>query len=272
MIEGLVSVILPIYNCEDTLQKSIESVINQTYKEWELIICDDASIDGSYEIAKKYQSKYPDKIKILRNEKNLMIAKTLNRCLEQASGEFIARMDGDDECSYERLEKEVACLKQHPEWDVVDTAMIIFDENGERGIRPGGGGKKGSLNSYFFSHPTILARRTMYERLEGYSTSKEITRCEDVDLWFRFTALGMRGGSLSEPLYKHRESAFDYKKRTLRNGINCSRILLKGCKLIGTPKWRYIYILKPILSSLIPYKMMMKCHEIKDNKDEKKCV
>ena len=67
-----VSIIMGIYNCESTLKESIESIINQTYTNWELIMCDDCSNDNTYNVAKYYAKKYPDKIKLIRNEKNLV--------------------------------------------------------------------------------------------------------------------------------------------------------------------------------------------------------
>ena len=99
-----ISVILPVYNCGATLTDAIESIIKQTFSDWELIICDDCSTDESYQIALNYENMYPDKIKVLRNDKNLMIAKSLNRCLKASCGEYIARMDGDDTCDEKRFE------------------------------------------------------------------------------------------------------------------------------------------------------------------------
>lgn len=261
-----ISVILPVYNCEDTLGEAIDSIITQTFTNWELIICDDCSTDKSYTIAQKYLNLYPKKIKVLRNEKNLMIAKTLNRCLEVATGTYIARMDADDICAPTRLEKQLHFLKENPSLMVVDTDMVIFDEKGEKGVRHGNV-KRNQFLSCFFSHPTILAKREMYDRLNGYSIDKAITRCEDVDLWFRFTVQGMEGGHIAEPLYMHRESQIDYQKRTLKKAIDCSKVIARGCKMINTPKWRYIFLLQPIVSSLIPYKMMQKYHEIKDKRN-----
>lgn len=260
-----ISVILPVYNCGATLTDAIESIIKQTFSDWELIICDDCSTDESYQIALNYENMYPDKIKVLRNDKNLMIAKSLNRCLKASCGEYIARMDGDDTCDEKRFELQSQFLDENPELMVVGTAMRIFDESGEKGIRPAINAKN-QFESWFFSHPTIMARKKMYDILEGYSEDKMITRCEDVDLWFRFTAQGMRGGVINEPLYSHRESREDYKKRTLKKAIDCSRVILRGCKLIGTAKWRYFFLLQPIVSAAIPYRLMEKYHQIKDGR------
>ena len=101
----LVSILMGIYNCADTLEEAIESIENQTYDNWELIMCDDGSKDNTYEIAKKYNEKNPEKFVLIKNEKNLGLNMTLNNCLKVAKGELIARMDGDDISLPERFGK-----------------------------------------------------------------------------------------------------------------------------------------------------------------------
>ena len=112
-----------IYNCASTLAESIESLLNQTYKDFELVLCDDGSSDETYQEAKKYADQY-DNIILLRNETNRGLNYTLNRCAQVASGEYFARQDGDDLSLPERFEKEVAILAKHPEISLVSSAMI----------------------------------------------------------------------------------------------------------------------------------------------------
>ena len=88
-----VSIITGIYNCADTLSEALDSILAQTYQNWELILCDDGSEDGTLLIAMDYLKNFPDRIRLLQNHTNLGLNKTLNRCLEQATGEYIARMD-----------------------------------------------------------------------------------------------------------------------------------------------------------------------------------
>lgn len=85
-----------IYNCAETLPEAIDSVLTQTFSDWQLILCDDGSKDNTYGIAKEYQGRFPEKILLLQNEQNMGLNHTLNRCLQVASGEYVARMDGDD--------------------------------------------------------------------------------------------------------------------------------------------------------------------------------
>ena len=95
-----------IYNCADTLKQAVESIQAQTCTDWELILCDDGSADHTYEVAQML-AKAEERIIVLKNEKNLGLNYTLNHCLERASGKYIARMDGDDDCLPERFAKQL---------------------------------------------------------------------------------------------------------------------------------------------------------------------
>ena len=128
-----VSIIMGIYNCADTLEEAVDSILEQSFTDWELIMCDDGSTDRTLELARQYIVKYPDKFIILQNEKNQGLNYTLNHCLKYAQGEYVARMDGDDLSLPERFEKEVAFLDNHPEYAIVSTPMIFFDEKGDWG-------------------------------------------------------------------------------------------------------------------------------------------
>ena len=128
-----ITVIMGIYNCAETLAEWLDSLLAQTYNDCNLVMCEDGSIDETYEVAEKYSSDYPDRIKLIKNERNMGLNHTLNRCLELADGEYIARQDGDDISLPSRFEKEAAALDAHPEIAVVSTAMSYFDENGTWG-------------------------------------------------------------------------------------------------------------------------------------------
>ena len=109
--DPLITVIMGVYNGQATLAEAIESIIAQTYTNWEMVICDDGSTDRSYHIAKAYERQYPDRIILLENETNQGLNKTLNRCLLAARGELIARQDADDISLPERLESRwIICL------------------------------------------------------------------------------------------------------------------------------------------------------------------
>ena len=130
----MISVIMGIYNCEKYLAEAIDCILNQTYKDWELIMCDDGSTDQTYTIAESYKNAHPEKIQLLRNLSNKGLNYTLNRCLEAAKGEYIARMDGDDLCSFNRFEKEAAILESRKDISIVSSYLEYFDEGGVWGI------------------------------------------------------------------------------------------------------------------------------------------
>lgn len=123
-----ISILMGIYNCAETLSEAIDSIIQQTCKSWELIMCDDGSSDDSFKIAKKYADKYPEKIIVIKNSQNMGLNYTLNHCLEYVRGKYIARMDGDDISLPNRLEIEKEFLDTHLDYAIVSTPMIFFDE------------------------------------------------------------------------------------------------------------------------------------------------
>lgn len=191
-----VSIIMGIYNCAETLPEAIESILNQTYLNWELIMCDDGSSDDTWKIAIRYAEKYPDKIKILKNESNKGLNYTLNRCLKKATGKYIARMDGDDISMPERLEKEVSFLEEHKEYAIVSTPMIYFDEYGEWG--EGKAIEIPQLKDFVFHppfhcHAPCMIRKEAYDRVGGYTVDKRLLRYEDCNLWYKLYSKGYRG-------------------------------------------------------------------------------
>ena len=122
-----ISVIIACYNCAGTLRKAIDSILAQTYTDWIMICCDDGSTDQTLEILNEYKRAYPDKFLIIRNRGNRKLPYSLNHCLKYVKTELVARMDGDDWSLPERFEKQVAFLKQHPEYDLVGTGVAVSD-------------------------------------------------------------------------------------------------------------------------------------------------
>ena len=110
--QNLVSIITPNYNCARFISQTIESVLAQTYSDWEMLIVDDCSTDGSYEIALEYAAK-DSRIKVIRNEKNSGAAVSRNKAIEVAQGEFVAFLDSDDLWIPEKLEKQIAFMREN---------------------------------------------------------------------------------------------------------------------------------------------------------------
>lgn len=131
-----ISVIMGIYNCANTLGEALDCIINQTYTNWEVIMCDDYSSDDTVQIAEKYVQKYPGKFLLLKNKENHGLNYTLNKCLKVANGDYIARMDGDDLCAVDRFEKEVKVLDEHEDISIVSTDMNFFFPSISQSIKP----------------------------------------------------------------------------------------------------------------------------------------
>ena len=122
----LISVLIPVFNVELYVRQAINSITNQTYKNLEIIIVDDCSADSTYNIVKQLQES-DNRIKLFRNSKNLKIAETLNYALSQASGEYIARMDGDDYSDPTKIEKQYTFLLNNPDFVLVGTNYVLVD-------------------------------------------------------------------------------------------------------------------------------------------------
>ena len=202
-MDNLVSVILPVYNGEKFLKKSIDSVLDQSYKNFELIIINDGSTDKSDLIINKYLPN--DKIKYFsRNNKGLVA--TLNEAIQRSSGQFIARMDQDDICYPTRIQKQLDFLIKN-NIDVCGTSYKIIDEN-ENVLKV-----INSFNEYFeviisamlvpFAHPSVMFRN-IFQRKDLSYGSGEITFAEDYDLWIKMVKKDVSFGNLKEILLKYR--------------------------------------------------------------------
>lgn len=250
----MISVIMGIYNCEDTLDAAISCIIHQTYNNWELIMCDDSSEDRTPEIAQKYVRQNPQKFVLLKNEKNIGLNKTLNNCLRKAKGEYIARMDADDLCSPERFEKEVQILQKKKDISIVSTQMLYFDNDGVYGQSSA---KEYPEKGDFvyrtpFCHAPCMVRKEAYHAVGGYSVGDRLLRVEDYHLWIKMYAKGFKGYNIQEPLYQMRDDRDAYRRRKFKYRINEAYVKLQAVKMLGLPTWKSVYALKPLVVGVLP--------------------
>ncbi len=249
-----ISVIMGIYNCASTLPDAINSIMKQSFKDWELILCDDGSQDNTLEVALAFQKNNPEKIVVLRNEKNMGLNATLNRCLEVAKGKYIARMDGDDICSPERFKEEVTVLDNESEISIVSTDMNFFDESGVWGkiSHPEYPDKMDFLVGSPFCHAPCMVRKEAYLAVEGYSVDSKLLRVEDYHLWFKMYKKGFRGRNLHQALYCMRDDQNAYNRRKFKYRLNEAYVKYLIVKDFELPIWGYIYVLRPILVGICP--------------------
>lgn len=257
-----ISVIMGIYNCGETLKDALDCIVGQTYDNWEVIMCDDGSKDDTIDVAKVFVKKYPEKFILLRNKENLGLNKTLNKCLKYATGDYIARMDGDDLCSKDRFEKEVEVLEQHPEIAIVSTDMKFFDGKGVWGKThvlkyPQ---KKDFLKATPFCHAACMVRKEAYQAVEGYSIDKNLLRVEDYHLWVKMYAKGYRGMNIQESLYSMRDDRKAQNRRKFKYRLNEAYVKFYAVNVLGLSKWNCIFCIRPIIVGLLPKKIYNVLH------------
>lgn len=252
-----ISIISGIYNCATTLPDAIESILAQTVTDWEWILCDDASSDDTYTVAKEYADKHPGKFVLIRNEQNMGLNYTLNRCLERAKGKYIARMDGDDLCSPNRFEEELRCLENNPDITIVSTDMEFFDETGTWGriSHPEFPENNDFVAGSPFCHAPCMVRKEAYDAVGGYSVDKKLLRVEDYHLWIKMYAQGFKGRNIPKSLYQMRDDRNAYSRRKFRYRLNEAYVRLLLVKELKLPLYSAIYALRPILVGLLPPKL-----------------
>lgn len=228
-LNPIVSVLLPVYNAEFFLNDSINSILNQTFKNFELIIINDGSSDRSEEIILSISDK---RIKYIRNEKNLGLIETLNKGISLSSAKYLARMDNDDISMPERLEKQVCFLESNPEVGVLGTAFYNINKFGEIESSTTFPLSHPLLcwSLCFFSpiaHPTVMMRREVILDANGYNL--EMLHCEDYDLWYRLSNK-TRLANLPELLFKLRKhetnSSLIFSEVQLKNSIVISQKMI----------------------------------------------
>ncbi|QJW91172.1 glycosyltransferase [Spirosoma taeanense] len=237
-----------------SISSSIDSIIRQSWKHWELIIIDDKSTDGTQGILEIYANK-DHRIKIFYNEINCGLAYCLNKAIKLSKGEFIARMDSDDISFSKRLEKQVDFLMRNPNVDVLGTGAQLVNSEGklvstlilpsshagivsQRYLKP------------FFIHPSVMFRADFFERFGGYN--EKLRKTEDLDLWLRVRR-NASFHNLPEVLFQYTYKPIlpfktfysDFKVRFIHM-LESGELLFKGYELI-------LYLVRFLLLTYTPY-------------------
>jgi len=222
-----VSIILPTYNGSKWIETAIKSVFEQIFLDWELIVIDDWSTDGVDRIVLEYAQR-DSRIVYVKNERNLGIQKTLNKGLRQARGQYIARIDDDDEWSDPRkLEEQIAFLDTHPDYVLVGTGAIVIDESGKELFRflnteTDEGIRNSILGKNCFTHCSVMFRKDAALRVGGYSEERNALHVEDYDLWLKLGGVGkMANLQTYSIMWRMRSGAISSKNRMMQftNGI-----------------------------------------------------
>lgn len=202
---NLISVGIPFYNAQNYLAFAIQSVIAQSYENWELILVDDGSSDNSLRIAQEFAHK-DGRIKVITDGENKKLPYRLNQLIKESKGEFIARMDADDIMHPDRLKKQIEFLLQYEDIDLVSGSIVSIDNNnnvmGLRGVNELTLFDNNNPN-FPIIHPTVTARKDWFLR-NLYSV--DYPRAEDFELWCRASSKNdLRIAILSDILLFYRE-------------------------------------------------------------------
>ena len=198
-----VSVIMPAYNAEKFLRQAMDSVLSQTYSNLELIVINDCSVDSTESIILSYEDK---RVVYLKNEKNLGVAATLNKGLETAKGQYIARMDADDICVPERLSIQLEYMDQNPDVIVCGSNFIPFDEKGDMVVccypETDEAIRTAMLFGCPFAHPSVMIRAGALKKL-GLKYEVAFEKVEDYRFWTQLQKHG-KLYNIQQPLLRYR--------------------------------------------------------------------
>lgn len=254
----VISVIMCVHMKEssDELVLAVDSILNQSFSDFEFIICDDASDAFIWDILKNYQQQ-DSRIRLIRNKETNGVAASLNRCISKAKGQYIARMDGDDISARNRLELQYKFLEGHPEYAFVGCNAHLLENQyiwGSRRMPEKPVGKDFLAYSPYI-HPTIMGRRELFLHDGGYRALKKTWRCEDYEFFMRQFSQGYYGYNLQKRLYYYREDSKGYQKRQYRYCISEALIRFQGYSRIGM-LWKggLVYWLKPLFVGMVPKK------------------
>ena len=233
-----VTVIVPIYNADLFLKQSIESILAQTYSDFELLAINDGSTDTS---GKTLESFSDERLKIINNDRNLGLIYTLNRGIKEAKGKYIARMDADDIANPERLALQVSFLEKHSEVALLGGGADLIDENGTSFMPMSPPClHKEIIEKIFlgscFIHPSVMFRTNVVRKLGGYRA--EALHAEDYDLWLRIIQYH-EVANLAEKLIQYRVHPGQVSQRQLRqqrsSADNARFEAYNRFKQMGTP-------------------------------------
>ncbi|MFA5210876.1 MAG: glycosyltransferase [Patescibacteria group bacterium] len=241
-----VSVIMSVYNGEKYLSEAIESILVQTFKDFEFIIIDDASIDNSFKIIEKYKNK-DNRIILLKNQENLGLTKSLNKAIKIAKGDYIARMDADDVSVEDRLEKQINFLENNKNIDLIGTDVEFIDNNKLKHTLIF---DKEKIKKVFFHHNPMIHPTWMFKKeiLKKINYDEKYLYAQD----YKFLADLLKNDfiftNLDDKLLKFRlaQESISQKKNVLQRyySLEVRRFLFKNNLY---PKYKKIFLFRQYL-------------------------
>lgn len=252
----MISVIMGSYNCKDEamIDRSVRSIINQTYEDWEFIICDDGSEKSSFDLLQKIAS-LDSRIKLLHYPQNRGLAYALNQCISISQGEYIARQDDDDVSLPIRFEEQLRYLRSNPNVSFVGSNAVLQDATeakpAESSLKKSPAASDFLWNSPFI-HPTVMFRAEALRSVGGYRVSPETIRGQDYDLFMRMYAKELQGANLEECLYVYTLPDKNKRNRSMKYRLGEMKIRARGFSALNLGIKGLAYTAKPLLVGLMP--------------------
>ncbi|MFA4845408.1 MAG: glycosyltransferase [Patescibacteria group bacterium] len=260
------SILMSVWNGERYLRTAVESLLAQTYQEFELLIVNDASSDRTSQILHELSQQDP-RVRIITNKTNLGLTRSLNRALQDIQSDYVARMDADDIALPDRLEKQVAFLESHPDVGIVGTAYQFIGADNDvigahrRSSRIYGGQERhpptqdAQLRRVLirynpFLHSSVMIRKTLLDRVHGYDETYH--RAQDYDLWMRLSPL-TRLANLPDVLMQKRFTtvmiSYAKEREQIRSAL---RVRWNAIRRRQYPWWCCVYLTKPFFATILP--------------------
>jgi glycosyltransferase involved in cell wall biosynthesis len=255
----LLSVLMPVYNCETYLAEAIESILTQTYSNFEFIIINDGSTDESKRIIKSYTD---DRIHYVENEKNSGLITTLNNGIELAKGQYVLRMDADDFSYPDRFEKQVSFMQINSDIDISGTWFLKSDRvNKNTNPTTFEACKLNLINNSVLCHPSVIFRKDSVIN-KDLKFKHSALHAEDYQFWVDVVKAGLRISNLPEVLLNYRihplqisSAKKDVQKHTV-NGIRLDYAKFIFGEIIEQNKEIYIQLIDENIEDYVSYKQV----------------
>jgi len=253
-----ITVIIGVYNGEKCITKAVDSIVQQSFKDWELIICDDASSDKTYNLLKNYVTD--ERIKIIQNEKNRGIGASRNKCIENATGKYLVMQDADDYSYPNRLQVLYDAISSSNETVVISSCADLINTNGniwgelviDEPV------EKNWVKGSQIIHASVIMDKEAILAVNGYDSNA--IRVEDYDLWVRLVAYKYKISVIKDRLYAVHWDRKDYSRKKLKYRLNEIPVAFRAFLLPGCPWYYFIYVFKSIIVGLLPKGLLIRIH------------
>lgn len=222
MMSPLVSILMPVYNTAPYLKEAMDSMLSQTFKDFELIVLNDCSPDNADEILDTYNDT---RIVRYKGERNMGLSNVLNAGMDIAKGKYIARMDSDDISLPNRLEIQVKYMEEHPDIDLCSCGMKMFGAKDDIWVRDSDP-EKVKVTALFFSpilHASSIWRKESFDK-HSLRFRQEMVPAEDYDMWCRALSKGLKLVNLPNVLYRYRIHPSQATTQTEKSRLKCREI------------------------------------------------